>query len=90
MTKTRGKAVLAWRIGSLRFRMLWKGYYEKKNMSTTCPFPLCGSDDTYDHSTRCLFMNTKINNGIIEEDFRIADYLIRLNNERNYYKKPIL
>ena len=33
MTRGKGRIVLLWRIGSLRFRSLWKNYYTKHNQS---------------------------------------------------------
>ena len=90
MTKGKGRIVLLWRIGSLRFKGLWKNYYEKHNQSTTCPHPLCGKTDELNHAMECLFMYSRVNKSIKDKDYRMADYLLKLNKERNKYKAPII
>ena len=89
MTRQRGRAVLLWKAGALRFRRTWKNYYVKRKMRYDCPYPICGSDDTFDHSTQCMFVRTKLRHGPID-DYKIADYVVELHRERLKYRLPLI
>ena len=82
MTRLRGRAVFLWKVGALRFRRHWKNYYQAKKMTYMCPFPLCGHEDTYDHATECLFSNVKLTCNDKNNEYAIADFLVKLNRER--------
>ena len=82
MTRLRGRAVFLWKVGALRFRRHWKNYYQTKKMTYMCPFPLCGHEDTYDHATECLFSNVKLTCNDKNNEYAIADFLVKLNRER--------
>ena len=59
-------------------------------MSYTCPFPLCGEPDTFEHAKVCPFMRTKFN-PMRDDDYAMAEYIVRLNHERSKdYKYPII
>ena len=88
MTRMRGRSVLLWKAGALRFRNVWRKYYEKKKMSFDCPKPLCGHPDTFEHSLVCMFNDIKMRGPV--NDFTIADYLTRLNRDRMKDRMPIL
>ena len=82
--KSEGRMLLLLKCGLLHFRGHRTSMYKKKNMDTTCPFPLCPAEDTYIHATQCLFNNTRLKSfgDPMWEDYRIRDFLIELNAER--------
>ena len=81
-----------WRGGLLRFRGYWREYYTKMKKDTSCPFPLCGEQDTINHAMQCKFMNAKPDPWIpgVSEDERMLKYILALNRERRWYQRPII
>ena len=51
-------------------------------MTSLCPFALCGHEDTFDHAMDCLFSNVKLTCNDKNNEFAIADFLVKLNRER--------
>ena len=90
--KTRGRMVLLWRIGALKFRRHWREFYKSKGMSIDCPSNLCGIEDTLQHAAQCLFMGSKLRwNGDMEtQDYYMADFLVNLSYERyQRFREPL-
>ena len=91
--KWRGKAILLWRVGMLKFARYQKTYNEKIKKSIYCPHPLCGLEDTYQHAVSCLFTDARLKMAGDQkwEDYRVLEFLISLNAERLWkYRLPIL
>ena len=82
--KREGRAVLLWRCGALYFRRYWRTENEKKKIQMTCPFWLCGEEDTFEHARVCKFMYAKVWRYSDEswEDFCISEFIMRLDHER--------
>ena len=58
--KTSSRVFLFIRIGTLRFRETWRGYYEAKGEDVNCPSNLCGMAlDTFEHMKVYGFYNTQ-------------------------------
>ena len=91
--RRKGRAILLWRCGMLKFRRYWKNHYEARKESILCPHPLCGEDDTMEHAIQCLFMDTKLekwSDHLLEDD-HMVDFIIGLNQERSVrYRRPLL
>ena len=92
----RGRAILMWRCGMLKFRRYWRNYYESKRMSIYCPHDLCPEEDTMKHALECPFMDTKLEppnepwRAKETEDSRMIKFILDLNRERKRYNRPIL
>ena len=60
--KLASRVYLFYKVGSLRFRATWKGYYERKGEDILCLSELCGTEeDTLEHAKKCRFLDTKWN-----------------------------
>ena len=72
------------RLGSLRFRGTWAGYYKKKKgESVSCPSDLCGTEvDSLAHAKVCPFMETKWDERKMKNPKEVSKYLEKLNSER--------
>ena len=83
------KALLFYRVGSLRCKSYWKAYYDKHGISTRCLVVICDQEDTLDHAKFCKYINTKWSSDFYL-DSDIADYLVKLNRGRfARFKMPI-
>ena len=89
--RTRGRAILLWRCGALRFRSLWNKSFSGKNCCL-CPHRLCGEIDSFKHAVRCPFMQTKLSRDEnIPYEQRVCDFIIKLNLERfNWHQATIM
>ena len=77
------RAHLFYKMGTLRFRAAWRGYYEKKGEPVSCPSHLCGVEvDSLAHAKECLFIETKFDARKMSHPKEFAKYLVRLNQER--------
>ena len=74
--KLESQAILAWRTGSIKFKMSWRLYNVKRGMGTSCVMPVCGGEDTLAHMKVCPFYDTKWSSKW-ESEKEIAKYLIR-------------
>ena len=91
--KKKGRAIMLWRCGMLKFRHYWRNYYQAINQSVTCPHPLCGENDTWLHALECPFMDTKLGpwEKDTSEDDRMVNFIMSLNQERSVrYMRPLL
>ena len=89
--RLKGRTLLLWRCGMLKFGGYWREYNTRNNIPTECFHPLCGQTDTYEHSLSCLFTATRMRKGDPKwEDFRTIEYLMSLNAEREKWNRPII
>ena len=94
-TRLSARAVLFWRVGSLRFRASWMNANEKTAQGVRCVSRLCNENDSLEHALRCKFMRTNVKMKMkakdVDDDEKMADYLIELNRERrNRFRSPIM
>ena len=79
--KQKARALLFWRVGSLRFKVQWKLYNLKRGLGVKCVMPMCDGVDSWEHMIVCPFYDTKWNPEWKEED-EIAEYLVKASRER--------
>ena len=89
--RIRGRAILLWRCGALRFKSLWNKGFSGKNCCL-CPHRLCGEIDNFKHAIKCPFMKTKLSKDqSIPYEQRVGDFIIKLNLERfNWHQATIM
>ena len=89
--KSSSRAYLFYKVGSLRFRATWKGYYEKRGEDVLCPSELCGTDeDTLEHAKKCKFLDTKWNDAKSSHPRELSKFLRALNIERTRkWRRPL-
>ena len=85
------RAYLFYKVGSLRFRATWRGYYEKRGEDALCPSKLCGTEeDTLEHTKECRFLNTKWNDAKCGNPRELTKFLRALNIERTRrWRRPL-
>ena len=77
------RAHLFFKMGTLRFRAAWRGYYEKRGDSVSCPSHLCGIEvDSLEHAKSCRFLETKFDARRMSHPKEFAKYLVKLSHER--------
>ena len=82
-TRSAARAQLFLRLGSLRFRATWAGYYKKRGESVSCHSNLCGTEvDSLAHAKVCPFMETKWDERKMKNPKEMSKYLEKLNSER--------
>ena len=90
--RLRGRAILLWRCGMLKFKRYQRSMYEKKGESIDCPFGFCTEEDTMRHALECNFSPIKMENwfpGSVEDD-RMIKFILDLHSERLKYESPLL
>ena len=80
-SKSKARALLAYRTGALKFKSCWKLYNVKRGVGVKCVMPLCDGDDSLEHVKMCRWYDTKWSDDYTTED-EIADYIIRISRER--------
>ena len=90
--KLKAKALLAFRFGSLKFRSAWRVYNNKKGIGINCVHPICPGIDSLIHvQYECKFYKTTWKQEYFDSEESLADYLIKINNERiKLYRLPII
>ena len=86
--RKKGRAILLWRCGMLKFRRYQRKMYEDKGKSIDCPFGFCTEEDTMNHALECMFSQVKLEQwvpGSIEDD-RMIKFILELHSERLKYE----
>ena len=90
-SKLKAKALLAFRVGALKFKYNWRIYNVKRGIGINCLHPLCNENDTLFHVQRCKFYRTIWKDKYNDSEESLAEYLLKLNTERiNTYRMPII
>ena len=85
-SRQKSRALLLWRLGSLRFRGVWKVYNRKHGLASKCVMPQCGyEEDCWSHMIECPFYDTKwdpkwLSGPSFESD--LADFIVKISRER--------
>ena len=74
------KAILAWRVGGLKFRSAWKVYNTQRGIGIGCVFPMCSGIDEWSHLFECIFYDTKVR-GHIDNKADIAQLIVNISRE---------
>ena len=82
MEKMESKALLFWRTGAIKLKDYWRIYNSKKEGGTMCVTGLCDARDSWEHLIECPFYNTKFNPEWLEDEPKLAEYLVNVNRER--------
>ena len=85
-TRQKARALLLWRLGSLRFKGVWKVYNRKNGIESKCVMPQCGfEEDCWSHMIVCPFYDTKWNPKWMEGpsmESDLADFIVKISRER--------
>ena len=80
--KSKAKALLHYRTGSLKFKQAWRLYNCKRGLGINWIHPLCDGVDDLELAKECRFYDTIWKNEYKDSEDQITDYFMMLNRER--------
>ena len=78
--KNKSQVLFGWKTGSLWFKSSWKIYNTRRGIVSN--EWIYGGDDTWDHMIQCKLYHTKWNEKWINDEEKIAEYLVLTSRKR--------